>query len=293
MRSIESDGDTIDEAIENALRALEVGRDRVEIEILSDATKGIFGFGGKKARIRATVRAPLSSRLADDVPDVESATIVSPETSPRDTEQRTRPRASGDHRASRTSDPVRSRERTRPADPRPPSPPRGEAVPVTGELQARCLDITSELLSLIGVPCQVTVQPGAEVGELRVDVTGDSGGLLIGRRGQTLDSLEYMLNRILAHGENGGGPRVVLDIEGYRERRRQYLEALAHRLADKARQTGKVVTLNPMSPRDRRIVHITLHDDQTVTPRSQGEGYFRRMIIMPAERSPRGGRPPR
>ncbi len=275
MRSIESEGDTIDEAIENALRALEVERDRVAVEILADATRGLLGFGGKKARVRATVRAPLSTRVTDEPADGDR---VSWETA-----------GAAQPQTRRAASPPPER-RPGPA-PRPAAPARVSAPgPLTPELEARCRELAAELLALIGVSCQVAVRAGSEEGEIVVDVAGDSGGLLIGRRGQTLDALEYMLNRMVARGE-ATGPRLVLDIEGYRERRRQYLDALAHRLADKARQTGRVVTLNPMSARDRRIVHLALHDDQTVATHSQGEGYFRRMMIIPAERAQRGGRP--
>jgi len=283
MRSIESEGSTIDEAIENALRALEVERDRVAIDILADATRGVLGFGAKKARVRATVRAPLSTRPTDgDAADVSRETPAPAASRETATEPAAR---------SRSAD-APPRERRAPSPPRPPrvATPAAPTAPLDPVLESRCRDLTRELFGLIGVSCDVVVRAGSEGGEVVVEVTGDSGGLLIGRRGQTLDALEYMLNRIVSRGEPGG-PRLVLDIEGYRERRRQYLDALAHRLADKARQTGRAVTLNPMSARDRRIVHLALHDDQTVATRSQGEGHFRRMMIIPGERTQRGGRP--
>jgi spoIIIJ-associated protein len=296
MRSIESEGDTIDEAIDNALRALELERDRVQIEIVSDATRGIFGFGGKKARIRATVRTPLSSRLGED-DFVEGARLVSRETVKVQAGQAPS-RAATDAATERPARPV--------------SKPRGSAAPgtrptpaatavrqetaVPADLESRCKGLAGELLRLVGVSCELIVRPGVEAGEIVLDVTGDSGGLLIGRRGQTLDALEYVINRMVGRADEGGALRIVLDVEGYRERRRQYLETLANRLAEKARQTGRVVTLNPMSPRDRRIVHLALHDDATVSTRSQGEGHYRRMLILPADRAQRGPRsagPPR
>ncbi len=179
--------------------------------------------------------------------------------------------------------------------PRPvPTPPsaspttRPTAVPA--DLESRGKSLADELLRLVGVSCDVTVRPGIEAGEIVLDVTGDSGGLLIGRRGQTLDALEYVINRMMGRADDGGALRIVLDVEGYRERRRQYLETLANRLAEKARQTGRVVTLIPMSPRDRRIVHLALHEDATVTTRSQGDGHYRRMLILPGDRAPRGPR---
>ena len=112
---------------------------------------------------------------------------------------------------------------------------------------------------------------------------------MIGRRGQTLDALEYLVNRIVARSEDAPASRIMVDVEGYRERRREYLNELARRLAEKAKQTGRSVTLNPMSPRDRRVVHLALQNDTSVETRSQGQGYYRKMLILPGAR--RGNRP--
>jgi spoIIIJ-associated protein len=252
MRSTESEGENIDQAIDKALRTLQVERDQVEVEILADATRGLFGFGGTKARVRATVRAPLVSTSAHsaDAPEIAS----------RET-------------------------------------PRQDPTGVTaadGAFDVRCKSILSDLLAHLGVSCSVEARPGAEPGTLRLEVHGDNGGLLIGRRGQTLDAIEYIVNRIVGRGEDGPSARVMIDVERYRERRAEYLTTLAHRLADKAKESGRVVTLNPMSPRDRRLVHIALQDDSAVETRSQGDGHYRKVLILPADKSrksPRSGHP--
>lgn len=281
MRSIESEGDTIDQAIDNALQVLQVERDRVDVEIVSDATRGLFGFGGKKALVRATVRPPLSARV------VEDPGHGAPFEVPRETESGP---LSGQVAQPPPRQPARRTTERHPSVP--PSPrPSAPAGPIPPELEARCRTLTSQLLALVGVSCDVKVRPGLEAGEIVLEVTGDSGGLLIGRRGQTLDALEYIVNRMIGRSEDGATARIALDVEGYRERRCEYLRALARRLAEKAIESGRVVTLNPMSPRDRRIVHLALHDDQTVATRSQGEGHYRRMLILPANRPPREARP--
>jgi spoIIIJ-associated protein len=113
--------------------------------------------------------------------------------------------------------------------------------------------------------------------------------MIIGRRGQTLDALEHLVNRIVLRDEADAGVRIALDVEGYRERRQESLEQLARRLAAKARETGRAVTLNPMSPRDRRIVHLALESDPGVSTASEGEGHYRRLVIAPRP----GGRPGR
>jgi spoIIIJ-associated protein len=275
MRSIETDGDSIDLAIEKALQTLQVGRDQVEVEILADATKGLFGFGGKKARVRATVRPPLTARL-------QSTEVGA---------------ASNDSRATtapRTSSPGTDSQGTRAATSPPTQTGRDtEAVAVATVSEAfvgRCKVVLEELIKHLGISCSVTARPG-ENGFVLLDVRGDAQGLLIGRRGQTLDAIEYIVNRIAARDEEPAG-RIVIDVERYRERRRDHLTTLAERLAGKVRQTGRPVTLNPMSPRDRRIVHLALQEDASVATRSQGDGHFRKILIVPADRSRKTVRQP-
>jgi spoIIIJ-associated protein len=259
MRSTESEGETIDEAIAKALATLHVDRDQAEIEIVSDATKGLFGFGGKKARVRATVRTPLAARLAEAIgePSAPSSRVDDSRETFRDA------RDNMPHQQTRTA--------------------RTAEVTYAADFTDRARTTLMDLLTLIGTPCTVDARPGDEAGMIVLDVTGDSGGLLIGRRGQTLDAIEYVLNRILARDDEAAG-RVIVDVERYRERRREYLNTLAQRLAAKVKESGRAVTLNPMSPRDRRIVHLALQADAAVATRSQGDGHFRKMLIVPAER---------
>jgi spoIIIJ-associated protein len=128
------------------------------------------------------------------------------------------------------------------------------------------------------------VQAGEEPGDLHLQVRGESTGAVIGRRGQTLDALEHLVNRMLGH-EEGSSQRLTVDAEGYRARRGEALASLALRLAERAKQKGRSVTLNPLSPRDRRIVHLTLQSDASLTTRSQGTGYYRKLVIIPHQAS--------
>ena len=270
MRSIESEGDTIDQAIENALRALNVTRDQVEIEILTGATRGLLGFGGKKARVRATVRAPLLSRLhglENEGSDMDSRETLSP--------------VEHDEPAHRQVRDTRTQ---------PPPEAASHAAAPSAAFQRKCKDTLEAILSRLGVSCAVQVGPGEDPGSVLLAVSADSGGLLIGRRGQTLDALEYIVNRIVGR-EDAVSGRVMIDVERYRERRLEHLTQLARRLAEKAKQTGRPVTLNPMSARDRRVVHVTLQGDTAISTRSQGEGHYRKVIILPADRMRRPPRP--
>ena len=141
--------------------------------------------------------------------------------------------------------------------------------------------VLEKLLALIDVPAQIDATPGEEPGQISLRISSPAGGLLIGRHGQTLDALEYLVNRIVSrHDERSA--RIVIDAEGYRERRNQELREMASRIAARVRQTFRAHTMNPLSPRERRIVHMALADDHTVVTRSTGEGQLRRIVILPA-----------
>jgi spoIIIJ-associated protein len=228
MRSVETEGATIDEAIGRALELLRETRDKVAIEILTNSAKGLLGFGGTKARIRATVRTPI---FTDDSagPIVSRETAADPE---------------------RLQDGVAAARRT-----------------------------LEEILRQLGVDDRVEMG-GPTEGAWSFRIAESDAGIVIGRHGQTLDAIEYLLNRIASHASESA-LRIEVDIEGYRQRRQESLEEMAKRAAFKARETGRPVTMNPMSPRDRRIVHIALSQFRDVSTRSEGEGSYRHVVVVP------------
>jgi spoIIIJ-associated protein len=239
MRSVETEGATIDDAIGRALELLHIERDKVDVEIIENAARGVLGFGGKKARIRATVRSPLAAEAA---PRPEGGG-VSQETTP--TEQWPQaPRATDD------------------------------------EIESARLALL-EILRHLGVDTAVEIERTDDVA-CTFRVPGSDAGIVIGRHGQTLDAIEYLLNRIASQGRMTS-TRIALDVEGYRERRQESVEQMARHAADKARQSGRPVTMAPMSARDRRTVHVTLSDEHGIATRSQGEGSFRRVVVVPTK----------
>jgi spoIIIJ-associated protein len=228
MHSVEADGNSIDEAIASALTMLGTTRDRVEIEIVSNAARGLFGIGSRKARVRATLRTPIDA----DEPLERGASA-------------------------------------------------GTALPQkelsAGSTATRAAEVLQRIIEHLGVDAAVAIQETSD--HFLLELTGDSSGVLIGRRGQMLDALEYIVNRIVLR--DSGATRIVIDSQNYRARRRDALEDLARRMAEQAKNKGRSVTLNPMSPRDRRIVHLILQGDPTLSTKSSGKGYFRRLIIVP------------
>jgi len=137
-----------------------------------------------------------------------------------------------------------------------------------------------QVLQLMGIDATVEEEAGAVPEDVVLQVDGEASGVVIGRHGQGLDAIEYILNRMVARQFADSG-HIVVDAASYRARRRQNLTEMARRMADKAKRERRTVTLNPLSPRDRRVVHIALKDDRDVTTRSHGDGLHRKLLIIP------------
>jgi spoIIIJ-associated protein len=231
MEFVETEGETIDDAIGNALKTLGVGRDKVTVDILSEGRKGLFGFGAQKARVRATLRQPAMLHGASSEKSVASES------------------------------------------------PRSAAEIAAAAEKAKTT--LAEILRLMGIAAVVNIKAGDSAEEVVLDVRTDSNALLIGRKGQTLESLEYLVMRIAGERPGSEGPHIIVDVENYRERRRKTLQDMALRLGEKAKRQRKTVTVDALSAADRRIVHAALQDDPWVTTKSLGQGSYRRLLIIP------------
>jgi spoIIIJ-associated protein len=136
--------------------------------------------------------------------------------------------------------------------------------------------VIQDILTRMGLETTLVVRKEKET--LHVRIEGDKSGLLIGRRGQTLDALQYLITRILNR-KGSDKIKVVLDSGDYRSRRKTYLEDLALKMAEKSKQTGKPVVISPLNAHDRRIIHLTLEKDKSLKTFSRGEGHLKKMII--------------
>lgn len=126
---------------------------------------------------------------------------------------------------------------------------------------------------------QAKIVPEWKDNVLQICFQGEEMGILIGRRGDTLDSLQYLVNLVVNRQPGIERTRIVLDVENYRQRREETLIRLAKRLAEKVRRTGKRIVLEPMSPQERRIIHTTLHGDPRIVTYSEGEDPFRKVVV--------------
>lgn len=274
-RSVETNAPDIESAIEQGLRELGVGRESVIVEILEEPSRGLLGIGARQARIRLTTaapaRPPAPERPAATTPPVALPRVAVEEEGEADEEAV----------APATEDVDALSDDTMLADAQPVSDDELDQDARVG------LATLEELLAKMEIKARVTVyraQPsGGEETPWVLQIQGTDLGVLIGRRGETLAALQY-ITRLIASRDLQRRANIVIDVEGYKARREKQLRRLAKRMADQALQIGRTVTLEPMSPYERRIIHLALRDHPQVTTQSVGEGEHRKVTIIPDRR---------
>ncbi|MHB8376807.1 MAG: RNA-binding cell elongation regulator Jag/EloR [Dehalococcoidia bacterium] len=243
MADVEASGRTVEEAVARALAELGAAPEQVSVEVLSEGRSGILGVGGEQARVRV--------QLLEGAPPGNAAHSA------------TAPDGAG---VPTTDDDA-----------------EGEYIEDEAEVAAQTLDT---MLAIMGVTADVSIRdaetPGDGLGLVKavLDIEGEDLGLLIGRRGETLASLQYLLNLMMMR-RFGERLLFTVDVEGYRRRRERQLHTLAQRMADQVKRTKRPVTLEAMPPNERRIIHLALAEDRYVTTESTGEGDDRKVSISP------------
>ena len=312
-KTLDIEEKTIDVAIERACREFGVGREKLNIEIISEGSNGFLGIGAKKAKIRASLfsfdmnfsledsarparqTAPTeeksdgrAERKADRPPDKKPEARheqrrheAKPETRHKPEHRSQRP-ASAD---SGTSSPRPAPARVHPAAPTEKSPSPAvaglEAVPATTPAALKARDLLTGMLGKMTFECLVTATETDET--IILSITGDDSGLLIGRRGQNLDALQYILNKSINKSE-ADRKMIVVDSEEYRKRREESLLDMAERIREKVKKTQKPLSLSHMNAHDRRIIHLALQEDDELITKSRGEGEYRKVIVLPAKK---------
>ncbi|HOG08296.1 MAG: Jag N-terminal domain-containing protein [Syntrophales bacterium] len=305
MKSIEIEGKSIDEAIVKACEAFAVPREKLQIEILSEGAAGFLGIGARKARIRAGLmnlsldlddREDATAEPVPDVPAPERTSLFKQEPGPAPQPVGEAPPPPGRRRepAARPAPETPPRPKRSPAPPhrgaeKPPVESRAAAATPdpepAGDVALQAKAVLEGILERMDLKYPVSVQETEDA--IRLDIQGDGGGLLIGKRGQNLDALQYIVNKA-AYKAGNGKKVIIVDTETYRQRREESLVSLAERLGEKVRKTQKPLTVSHMNAHDRRIIHLALQNDTQLATKSRGEGEYRKIIIMPAR-----SRPPR
>ncbi|MCR5004568.1 MAG: Jag N-terminal domain-containing protein [Clostridiales bacterium] len=266
MNFVETTGKTVDEAIAQALIQLGVPSDQVNIEVLEEGSKGILGLFGKMTRIRATLKE-----------DTEEEEIYNDLAAIRET-------------ISEIKEQKEPEEEAKPQPEVKPEPQPAHEPEIKEEVKAPEVDVEKkaalflmDVLEAMGIDAIINTSL-TEDNVLEIDVEDSaeesSMGVIIGKRGNTLDSLQY-LTTMVVNKDTTEHIRVKLDTENYRARRQDTLEKLARSLARKVRKTGHKVVLEPMNPYERRIIHYTLQNDPAVETHSEGEEPYRKVVITP------------
>ena len=323
MRTIEASGKTIDEAIFNGLKELEVSIDEVEIDIVQHETKGILGIGAKPAIVKMTEREPEQIVVPDYMNEAERRANRRREDRPRRDRGNRR-----DERPHREDKPRRSEEA---AEAKEETITVAEEISENGEVREEIAEEVSEvrsprrernnrrersnrrereeqsakpkieytleaaenneaaqflreMLRLMNIDAQVLANVSEEDG-VRLRIESSGMGVLIGHRGETLDAIQYLTSlHVNRSRKEHGFTRITVDTEGYRDRREETLARLARKVASQVRSTGRARTLEPMNPCERRVLHATLQNNPYVTTYSEGEEPNRRVVIAPKGR---------
>lgn len=231
--TIEKTAKTVDEAIDRALAELNVSMDEADVEILETGSKGIFGLGGKDAKVRVTVKdgdEPIKPAVSEKIQEEVSTPVEKKVV------------AAGDD----------------------------------SEVEQIAVAFLQGIFDCLKVAPDIAIEKKEE--SLWLTMTGANLGVIIGRRGETLDSLQYLTN-LVVNRKVAEKQRIILDVEGYRKTREETLKDLAEKMANKALKMNGPLRLEPMNPHERRIIHMTLQNDERVETYSEGEEPFRRVVI--------------
>lgn len=266
MKTVKITAKTVDEAVEEGLKKLGLSRAEAVIRVIEQPSSGLFGlFNKKDAVVEVGAAGSETEDAAETAGDMTSAADGEEETVSAVEDPGENVMGGGD-----TEEVLAVKKEKR----------GHEETPFSAEEQEEAAEEAKRFLTGVFKGMKMDVQLEKMVSEERIlfNLHGEGLGILIGKHGQTLDALQYLTN--LAANKNFRHHYfVLLDVEDYRQRRRQTLESLAHRLADKVKRTGEEIRLEPMSAGDRRMIHLALQNDGAVSTESDGEAPYRCVVI--------------
>ena len=291
MKYSEKWGDSIESAVQLALQDLKLTRDQVTVTVLEQPSKGFFGIGSKLAKVRveeivkeepkAVKAEKVETHTKKEEKPAPKAEVKEAEPAEKK-EEAPAPRQQGEKKKRNNN------KKKKDKAPRQEFKIEGEAAQISARPedlkeaeQHPAKEFLEKLMAEMGLEASVKVAANAD--SVYVDIDGKDTGTVIGKRGQTLDAVQYLTSLVVNKGEDEY-IRVVVDAEGYRAKREATLEKLAYRLAEKAVKTGRSVRLEPMNPYERKVIHTTLQTVPSVTTKSEGNEPYRRVVIEPAKK---------
>ena len=285
---------TVDEAITKACLEFETSSDNLEIQVVQEGTSGFLGFIGSKPaviKVRKKVQEEefdILKELAKEEKKEKKAPVKEEKKEPKKEIKKEIKPVKEPKKGTVTKTQTENKEVKPVAKEAQPKPePRKPVVRTEEQVQQMKQDAEKFLTGVFGameLPVEITMNYDKTADCLEIDFAGEDMGILIGKRGQTLDSLQYLTNRV-ANKMQDGYVRVKLDTEDYRRRRKETLENLAKNIASKVKRTRRTVALEPMNPYERRIIHSALQSDPAVSTHSEGEEPYRKVVVTLARRS--------
>jgi len=274
MRSeLEFVGKNVEQAVEKACKALSLSPTKLEYHVISSGSSGIFGLVGvRKARIRVNVSE--SEQGGSSGVETKSENHSFEDSTTRDDIKSLVDEAFNGSGGPRPKQPQKRADKPTPSAE---SPKTGNSVISKDSLRLG-EEALQKILDLITTDATISIENESD--RVRFNVSGGNTSVLIGKRGQNLEAIQYIIDKII-NKHNEKRVRVQVDVEGYLETRRANLKKLARKLAQKTKRTSKPSTIGQMNAQDRRTVHIALKNDKGVRTQSIGEGYYRKLVIFP------------
>lgn len=252
---------TVQEAITEACTHFVVASDKLDYEVVEEGSTGFLGIGSKSAIIKA--------RVKDEAEILEAEAAAQNEEKALDKEEKKAEKEEA--KAEKKEEKEEFKEAKKES--------KKEKVAVNAkEVEEMSIAFLKDVLHAMDIPAVVEAEYNAEEEVLDINLIGEDMGILIGKRGQTLDSLQYLVS-LVVNKSTTGYIRVKVDTENYRSRRKATLENLAHNIAAKVKRTRRPVSLEPMNPYERRIIHSALQNDKYVTTHSEGEEPYRKVVV--------------
>ncbi len=278
-QSYEFAAKSVEDAVDDGLRQLGLSREQIDVEVLEEGSRGILGIGATDALVRITPRpepeggeeqtgdTPAASEASDSEPEEASVELADYDSAPADIDtQSSNEDAAGQEQANEVQ--VEA----------------GEPTDSNAELEDLAYDLLSQMLQKLDIEAEIELSwlDDQEDGDppLNLDIVGEDLGMLIGRNGETLASIQYLI-RLMVNQELHRWKNIVIDVDGYKQRRAEQLSQLAHRLAEQVVSSGRPTSLEPMPANERRLVHIALRNHEHVYTASIGEDSRRKVQILP------------
>ena len=259
MDYIQVSAKTVEDAVLEAAMKLATTREHLEYEVIEKGSAGFLGFGAKPAVIKARALSDEEIEKAEKQPE-PAKEVVKQEVKKEIKKEVKKDEPVKEEKVEKTEEPA---------------PLKKEAV-AGKEISAE--DFLKDVFKAMDMVVDIKVTENKEEKTMDIELSGEEMGVLIGKRGQTLDSLQYLVS-LVVNKYSDEYVRVKIDTENYRERRKETLENLARNIAYKVKRTRKTVSLEPMNPYERRVIHSALQNDRYVTTHSEGEEPYRRVVV--------------